>query len=206
MSELGERAQAAYEVADEVPRRQCDPTQRGCGAWLPLNDTFFHRDGEGFRHVCKICRNKLEEERRIIRSAELIKQIDDNAMGLLAKACERGGSNLPHMSEIFELFMRSMGGPQGYVNHVMASMLAAPAGGVTRQKYHDMMFRMSMKLSEGGHIEKNVEQMSDEEIFGKAAVVMRELQKRQREEQAKSPKPPPASSLASIESNGPKPS
>lgn len=204
MSELGDRARAAYEVEDAIPRRQCDPTQRGCGAWLPLNDTFFHRDGEGFRHVCKICRNKHEEERRILRGAELIKQIDDHAMGLLSKACERGGSSLPHMSEIFELFMRAMGGPQGYVNHVMASMLAAPAGGVTRQKYHDMMFRMSMKLSEGGHIEKNVEQMSDEEIFGKAAVVMRELQKRQREEQPREAKTTGVPSLAHIEDHGPK--
>lgn len=194
MDLAGRELQAAQEG------RRCEE----CGVCYPLTDKHWHREGLGFRRVCKICRNRVERERELFARNELIKSIDEKAMGFLSLAAEQGGSALPHSSEVFQLVLMAVGGPSGLARLYVSNMLAAKPGSPVRQKALDRILSMSERLSEGGHAEKDTEHLTEEELYGKAAVLMKEMVRRTNDEKMRLPNDPaPAINLRAITQYGP---
>lgn len=168
---------------DFAKKQQCAREYGGCEKWYPLTEEFWHRDGENFRRVCKLCRNKIEQERELQRKSEIIDNLDDKLRTLLVRSAESGGSDVPHTREMVEILLRGFGGPVGFGRHVIGEFLAAPRGGAIRQKTVSDVLRMIVKVSESGDANKRAKQMSTEELETAAAKILQAMYVQRRLEQ-----------------------
>jgi len=139
---------------------------RHCKVDYPATTQYFGEDAskeDGFATICKVCRQDEEDERQKRRRDHRLQMIDDASFKLLENMA-RGGSDVPHMAEIYQRLMDVYEGAGGYAAHFMAQYLESKPGGTTRTKMLEMIMRIGMKVSEAGNAQIPLELMSDEDL------------------------------------------
>lgn len=137
-----------------------------CARMLPLTDDWFHRDDSrdsGFRSVCKECRAK---DKRVKEGKKVLDDMDkyDRALINTLDLMSSGGSDCPHIAEVFQHVMRIAGGAQGYAKQVWATYLAANPGSATRQKILANIGTLMNQVTESGVAQVPNELLNDEDL------------------------------------------
>ena len=138
----------------------------GCNEWLPKSPEYFDRDAAregGLRPVCKQCRVKQREVRRMQELQEQIKELDEHSLSILDKIT-RTGSDVPHVAEVFQRLMEAYDGAGGFAQHFMAQYLTAKPGSTVRTKMLDLVLRLAQKTSESGAARIPIELLEDEDL------------------------------------------
>jgi len=133
---------------------------------LPLTKEFFDYDAHrpnGFRGVCKKCRSENHKKKRDTQVKEKLEALDTQAMGAM-QALVEGGSDVPHVAEVFQRIMEGFEGVGGFAKHFLGTYLAAKPGSTTRQKMIDSVLRLAAKVSESGASQIPVDLLGDEDL------------------------------------------
>jgi hypothetical protein len=155
--------------AERVPGQMPTADQMlctGCNQWLPRSPEYFDRDNAregGLRPICKQCRSKDRELRRMRDLETQVKHLDERALSLL-DAVTRTGSDVPHVAEVFQRIVEVFEGAGGFAQHFMAQYLASVPGSSTRQKMLDMVVKLAIKTSDSGAAQIPIEMLSDEDL------------------------------------------
>lgn len=158
---------------DDLPLKVCNK----CNTPLPMDAKHFDRNNyspDGYRNTCKACRS---QERRAEREEDLdekIARLDQATMRALDVVATEG-AKIPHLVELFEEVVHSLGGQQGVAQHIVANLCAAPPGSTTRTKMIEMVVRMGTKVSEMGAARKPLDAMTDEELEALASEQMKRI-------------------------------
>ena len=145
-----------------------------CQRNLPLNEKNFDRDSRkegGFRFFCKECRAEARKLKEALKVDEQVEKLDRAAMAAV-RAMANGGTDLPHVAELYQVLMNLLGGVQGFGKHYVANMLQAPAGSQTRQRMLSDINKLAMVATASGAVSKPANLMTDEDL-------MKELESRQ---------------------------
>jgi len=140
--------------------------QGPCGQELPSTSDYFDRDetrGDRLRSVCKICRAKQRQVKEYEKIDERVREMDEAAFNLL-QHISRGGSHIPHVSELYEAIMQAFEGAGGYAAHFMAQYLMAKPGSTTRTKMLELTMRLGIITTEMGSAQQPVDAMADEDL------------------------------------------
>lgn len=109
------------------------------------------------RPVCRICYKNQKNKRAMDR-------MESNAASLFVKKAARGGSSIPHTSEMLESLMTLFGGSQGLASAMAQQYYAAPPGGRIRTSILEMIMRLVVKTAETGGTTKPTSLMTDDEL------------------------------------------
>lgn len=137
-----------------------------CGQDLPATSDYFDRDGDkpdGLKNVCKACRALTHSRNEMKRIDDRIKKLDEGSMNLL-EALTRTGSEIPHISELYQRLMEVFEGAGGFAAHFMAQYLMAKPGSAVRQKMLETVIRLGTKVTEAGSAQLPVDAMRDEDL------------------------------------------
>lgn len=146
-------------VAPPVEERQCP----GCGKPKPLTRQFWHRKGDGFHLVCKLCRNDQLAEQRDTERAKRLEVIEVHGIDLAAKI-GTGGANNPHTSELLEALMEGFGGVRGFGRAVVKTFWDAKPGSNTRTRIAQSTMSLVAKNSENGGARLDTDLLDDGEL------------------------------------------
>jgi hypothetical protein len=91
-------------------------------------------------------------------------RMESNAASLFVKKAARGGSSIPHTSEMLESLMTLFGGSQGLASAMAQQYYAAPPGGRIRTSILEMIMRLVVKTAETGGTTKPTSLMTDDEL------------------------------------------
>lgn len=159
--ELRELAEASEQL---LSQQRCD----ACRKSLPLAPEYFHRDKgkeTGFMTTCKECR---ASQRRKEQSEDIIAKVVELERRGLDLLCDEANSTIlepsPHASTLLEEIMACFGGAQKYAQSLYAHYLCAPPGSSARQKIHQMIVSLTVKVTESGNAQLRTELLSDEEL------------------------------------------
>lgn len=129
----------------------------------------FHADpnsADGRRSECAQCRAEDREREKDRKNSlivqEIVQQLGVKSLEQLLEA--PGGTDLPHAKELYQIIFRAAGGSTAYIRTLWSDFLAAKPGSRERLKFHEMILRYAMKLSDDGHIRKDVREMSTEDL------------------------------------------
>lgn len=148
-----------------------------CGQDLPATDQYFDQDAtkdDGLRTVCKQCRCAVREENELRKRDQRLQMVDDAAYNLLNNVA-RGGSDVPHVAEVYQRLMDVFDGAGGYATHFMAQYLEAKPGSTTRTKMLELLMRLGMKVSESGAAKIPVEMMNNVDLQNEVAEQARRI-------------------------------
>jgi hypothetical protein len=137
-----------------------------CGEEYPATTDYFNVDNDkddGLRTVCKVCRMAYEDKKEQQSLEEHIKSMDDASLELI-KRMARGGSDVPHIAEVYQCLMQAFDGAGGFAAHFMNQYLSAKPGSTTRTKMLTLLAQMSAKVSESGQAQLPLELMSDQDV------------------------------------------
>jgi hypothetical protein len=142
--------------AGKAPRREC----AACHKILPLTPKHFPRKlghTHAFGNTCKSCKVKA-------RQLAKMEEMETQAAGLWLESADRGGSSLPHTSELLECVMENFGGVRGFSNLLFKQYLEAAPGSRMRTSMLESITRLVVKASETGGTAKPVSLMTDDEL------------------------------------------
>ncbi len=109
--------------------------------------------------ICKQCyklvRHKQKVESTSRRAAESFMQ---------APVVRRGGSNIPHSTELLESIYTLFGGVNGLANELAHTYHSAPPGGRIRTSILESVVRLTNNVAESGAVQKPVSLMTDAEL------------------------------------------
>ena len=109
--------------------------------------------------ICKQCyklvRHKQKVESTSRRAAESFMQ---------APVVRRGGSNIPHSTELLESIYTLFGGVNGLANELAHTYHSAPSGGRIRTSILESVVRLTNNVAESGAVQKPVSLMTDAEL------------------------------------------
>jgi hypothetical protein len=145
-----------------VKSKQC----MNCNGNLPLTEEYFHRDcnsGDGFRHMCKSCRNGKTSEVKQDALHDVHKRLEQKGISVLSQLSE-GGSKLPHIAEVYQCMIEAFGGPKLLAQHTVACYFHPDTNQNTKQKILQMLVNMSGKVSDSGAISRDLDQVPTEEL------------------------------------------
>ena len=114
--------------------------------------------------ICKACyklvkhRQKIETTSR--RAAEAFMQ---------APLVRRGGSNIPHSTELLESIYGLFGGVNGLANELAHTYHSAPPGGRIRTSILETVVRLTNNVADSGAVQKPVSLMTDDELEARLA-------------------------------------
>jgi len=137
-----------------------------CGMDLPANSVYFDRDEtkeDGLRTVCKVCRSKERELAKQDKIDKRVKAMDEASLALL-KNISKGGSQIPHVSELYERVMEAFEGAGGFAAHFMAQYLMAQPGSTTRTKMLELAIRLGIITTQQGASQEPIDVMEDEDL------------------------------------------
>lgn len=137
-----------------------------CGRELPQSEDFFDKDSSrasGFRSICKECRAADRQMAKLDEQSKTIAKLDRYLEDAMEDACP-GGTNLPHIAEIYQETVSLFGGVRGVALHLVGNFMAAKPGGQVRQRILDSLLRLSESISGEGKLAPPVELMSDEDL------------------------------------------
>jgi len=150
------------ELNDDKPTFIQERACEACGRVLPLTERHFPRrvgTQHEFQHVCKSCVRAQRAKQRIARA-----ETRATETFLAEVAPRRGGSNIPHTSELLESVYTLFGGVNGVANAMALQYHAAPPGGRIRTAILESIVRLTTKAAESGTTSKPISLMSDEEL------------------------------------------
>ena len=135
---------------------------RTCSACeLPKELTGKHfpkiKGSDDFSPVCKSCTKALMQKKKLER-------LEANACGDFLKKASRGGSEIPHTSEMLESIMHLLGGSHGFASALISQYHAAPAGGRIRTQILEMVAKLANQVAESGATRAPVALLSDSEL------------------------------------------
>lgn len=139
-----------------------------CQKWLPFE--YFDRDTskpDGFRAWCKACRKaKREAAAKAAEEKEIVHVVQEIEAPILATLSDnnRGGTNLPHESQMLERVIDMLGGVDGLAAFYVAQILAAPPGSVIRERMLNRVWSAIEHLSDESKTTKPIHQMTDKEL------------------------------------------
>lgn len=122
---------------------------------------------DGLFPLCKECVALKEREAHVREIQQRVDQLDRASINVLdhvANLPAREIVALPHLAHLLEDLTFVWGGTRQFAQHVLAQYLAAPPGGMMRQKCLEMYERTLRKASEENYTQKPVNAMSDEEL------------------------------------------
>ena len=137
-----------------------------CGEELPATEQYWAKDAtkaDGWRGECKVCRaeaRKVADDRAVLAKVE---QMDVAAMKLIDNLT-RGGSDVPHMVELYQRLMEAFDGVGGFAQHYMANYLCAKPGSSIREKMMATIIRMGTQASEQGLTQVPLDLLQDEDL------------------------------------------
>jgi hypothetical protein len=76
----------------------------------------------------------------------------------------RGGSNIPHSTELLESIYTLFGGVNGLANELAHTYHSAPPGGRIRTSILESVVRLTNNVAESGAVQKPVSLMTDAEL------------------------------------------
>ena len=143
--------------------RQCKgPCQRD----LELNEDNFDRDSRkeaGFRFFCKKCRAEARKLKEALTISSQLKLLDDTAMKAVHEMPD-GGTDIPHVAELYQVMIGLLGGVQGFGRHYVANMLQAAPGSQTRQRMLADINKLGIVATASGAVTKPVSALTDEDL------------------------------------------
>lgn len=126
----------------------------------------FDRDAtkeDGYKAVCKPCRAEVQKAKRLGDSIDVLRQLEKNVITGLANS-KPGGTDVPHVAEIYESAIGMLGGVHGLVQQMWATYLAAQPGSQTRERLLGQIIKIGMVISDSKKVEMPVELMSDQDL------------------------------------------
>jgi hypothetical protein len=142
----------------------------GCGVIVELGTdqvaAFFDVDGnyaDGFKRACKQCRKKRREMMLIEARKETRSKVD-KLIGQMIDKATFGGSDVPHIAEVYAKAMALMGGANGFAMALMDTYLEADAGSAVRQKILGQLMHLGTAVTQTGAAQVPDELLSDEEL------------------------------------------
>lgn len=139
-----------------------------------LKDEHFDRDSskpDGYKGVCKQCRAEQHEAKKDKELAHTLKALDQKIVATLAKA-KQGGSDIPHIAELYQTLMRGFGGLEGFQSHYLGNYIASEPGSQIRERMLGNVLRMGEAVSDSKKVEMPIDLMSDQDLD-------REIERRQ---------------------------
>lgn len=136
-----------------------------CGIQKPL--TAFNKDSskpDGHRDTCKSCRREVNKKKDSRKLEANLRKLEEEGLQALDQMTS-GGSFDPHINEVFESIMRPFGGVQGYAKHLFATYLACEPGSQRRIKIHEMILRLSDRVTKLGLAERHLEMMEERDLL-----------------------------------------
>jgi hypothetical protein len=115
------------------------------------------KGSDDFSPVCKSCTKALMQKKKLER-------LEANACGDFLKKSSRGGSEIPHTSEMLESIMHLLGGSHGFASALISQYHAAPAGGRIRTQILELVSKLTVKVAESGATRAPIALMSDGEL------------------------------------------
>jgi hypothetical protein len=126
----------------------------------------FDRDAtkpDGYRSVCKSCRCHIAEAKRLEQAADMLKALDLGLVRALANS-KPGGTDVPHLAEIYQSIIHLLGGVQGLAQQYVATYIASKPGSQTRERLLGQVVKMGEVVSDSKKVEMPVELMSDQDL------------------------------------------
>lgn len=143
---------------------------RDCQMEKPLSDEFWHKDNsrdEGFRTACKVCVNQSKHVGTDLGMQQTLTRLENAAMQLLDKICETPitpTTRLPHIADVAQATMNVFGGVDGFARQIGSTYFAAKPGSQIRQRILDSTARWVTKSCEMGMIERDLKNMTTEDL------------------------------------------
>lgn len=137
-----------------------------CGMELPATPDYFDVDNDkddGLKTICKGCRKLGSEVKRNTKISENIDMMDKASLALIRQLA-RGGSECPHVAELYQNIMQAFDGAGGFAIHFMNQYLAAQPGSTQRTKMLDLLMRLATKVTDSGAAQMPLDLMSDEDL------------------------------------------
>lgn len=132
---------------------------------LPLA-TGFDRDAtkpDGYKSICKTCRSHIAETKRLEHAADMLKALDLGLVRALANS-KAGGTDVPHLAEIYQSIIHLLGGVHGLAQQYVATYIASRPGSQTRERLLGQVVKMGEVVSDSKKVEMPVELMSDQDL------------------------------------------
>lgn len=165
-----EMRQRAKEVAEmplpEIPPLKACAGTCGLTCELPQAPDFFDVDQgnpDGFKKVCKQCRKERRQMLKVKSHREKRARVDS----LIAKLIDRaqfGGSDVPHIAEVYAKIVALMGGSNGFAMAFLDTYIYAERGGAVRQRLLNQLGNMGTAVTATGAAEIPNELLSPEEL------------------------------------------
>jgi hypothetical protein len=118
---------------------------------------------DGLRSWCKQCRKKKELAAEFDQITKVVQSIEGPILATLGQA-QTGGTNIPHQLQVIEGIVSLMGGIDGFVAFYVAQIMAAPPGGVIRERMLNTVWRAIQLTSDDARVQKPRHLQSDEEL------------------------------------------
>ena len=118
---------------------------------------------DGLRSWCKQCRKNKEAAVEMDQIATTVQNIEAPILATLGQA-QSGGTNIPHQLQVIEGIVSLMGGVDGFVAFYVAQIMAAPPGGVIRERMLNTIWRAVQLTSDDARVQKPRHLQSDEEL------------------------------------------
>lgn len=151
-----------------TPLKYC---KGGCtvGVGLDQAAVFFDEDKkykDGFKPYCKQCRAKRRELAKLKDHRENRAKVDKVIAQLIHKA-QFGGSDVPHIAELFAKVIALMGGANGFAMAFLDTYLKSEPGSAIRQRLLNQLQNMGTAVTATGVAEVPNELLSEEELQAK---------------------------------------
>ena len=145
----------------DAPRRTC----RRCRVDKFLQTGFKVLASGQYSETCMECLVKKKERSQVKETKEFMRDMDRAQLNMLkafvSEVRPEQIRSTPHLIELLQETVRVFGGSKGYAQMLMAQLIAAPPGGMVRQKCLDTFFQMVKLCSELSYTH-NPSDMSDD--------------------------------------------
>lgn len=121
------------------------------------------KNKDGFKRICKSCRSEQRLVKKIAERNQRLQHIDQRIVGLLNQA-RPGGTEVPHIAEVFSKIVQLMGGANGLAMSVVQTYVQAPPGSPTRQKMLAHILHVAKSTTDSGAAKVPLEMLNEEEL------------------------------------------
>lgn len=149
-----------------------------CGAKKSVNE--FHVDAgshDGYRSHCKECRAALHAEQQESGMDPRLSAIEEEGLEALENL-HRGGSYVPHTSELLESVLRPFGGSDGFGKTLAGLFYQCPPGGSQRVKIASMIVDLVKSNTQIDAADEKLEDMNERDLQRVMQMALTEYQKK----------------------------
>jgi hypothetical protein len=146
--------------------KYCKSSSCSVGVELEHAAAFFDKDvsyADGFKPHCKQCRAKGRQLAKVKKHRENRAKVDDLIAQMIEKA-QFGGSDVPHIAELYAKVVALMGGANGFAMAFLDTYLKSEPGSAIRQRLLNQLGNLGTAVTATGAAEIPNELLSDEEL------------------------------------------